>query len=262
VLTYARSSERRLGSALSPGYALDEITGAAGSAFVQTHPAGVMVSGELSVAGPTLIRDCLSVGSWVIVSSGHVATTQASTWSGQVASLKATAQTTVASALSRLVINETAVSDYLSATTTQGQDDYQDCATGDVTTVEFSLRDAAQYGTDTGLLLPEGRWQQLARQSGQTLPTWEEPVVVTAGGGNTLPHPGLAAWTTEASGQRIDLTLFNPAEGRAPRPRRPDRRSHGGLCRRRNPGGGHLYPRHQLHGRPALSRLEAGQYPR
>src|SRR6185436_7352514 len=44
------------------------------------------------------------------------------------------------------------------------------------------------------LILFESRWQQMARLNGETLPTWDEPVV-TVGPIDTLPHPGLGAWT-------------------------------------------------------------------
>ena len=64
-----------------------------------------------------------------------------------------------------------------------------------------------QYRTDSGLTLPEGRWQQAARLSEQALPVWEEPAVQTEAVGPTLPHPGLQAWSVDASGHRVDLRL-------------------------------------------------------
>jgi hypothetical protein len=215
MITYARSCERRIGSTGTPGYALDEVVGASTTSFVETTSRGVLVKGELAVAGPALVRDCLTVGDWIIVSSAHIATASAGSWLGKVAAIKPAALSVAGAAMSRLSTQASTVTSYLASTATQGQDDYADCANGDITTVEFSLRDDVQYGTSSGLLIPEGRWQQMARQAGQILPTWTEPAVNTLGGGATRPHPGTVAWATASSGQRVNLSLFSDANGTA-----------------------------------------------
>jgi hypothetical protein len=215
VLTYARACERRLGDGSTAGYAVDEVTGPDGSCFTQLDPNGLLVAGELSVAGPALVRDCLTLGSWLIVSSGYIAASEAESWEGSVATASSAATTAASAALGRLDTRLIEVEDYLLATVGQGQTDYQDGATGDVTTAEFSLRTDEQYRTDTGLVIPEGRWQQAARLSNQVLPVWTEPVVNTEASGPTMPHPGLLAWSTDESGQQVDLTLYSDATGLA-----------------------------------------------
>ena len=215
VVTYARACERRLGDGTTAGYAVDEVTGPDGSSFVQTDPNGQMIAGELAVAGPTLVQSCLTLGSWLLVHAGHVASASNSSWDSKIAPLSSAAQTTAGEALTRLSERMTEVNDYLADTAGQGQTDYQDCATGDVLTAEFSLRTDEQYRTDSGLTLPEGRWQQAARMSEQTLPVWEEPAVQTEAVGPTLPHPGLQAWSVDASGHRVDLRLYSDQTGLA-----------------------------------------------
>lgn len=82
---------------------------------------------------------------------------------------------------------------------------------GKASLAEFSFRNTQQYRTQS-LRLYESRWQQLARLTNMTLPTWvEKPVTQLnkpAIDALTYPHPGRTIWT-DFDGYHC-FTLYNP----------------------------------------------------
>jgi len=78
---------------------------------------------------------------------------------------------------------------------------------------QVSLRTAAQYRTED-MTIWEARWQQMARMSGQELPTWKEPPV-RAGSTDTMPWPGAERWTAADGMFLQDLLLHDHDKGAA-----------------------------------------------
>jgi hypothetical protein len=79
----------------------------------------------------------------------------------------------------------------------------------------FSFRTDAQYGS-TEILIPEARWQRLARLSGAAVGTWTEPPVRAAETGPiTYPWPGQKAWTKDRTFLTQDPLLFDPVRNLA-----------------------------------------------
>lgn len=72
---------------------------------------------------------------------------------------------------------------------------------------------SATLSTDFKIVEPV--WQQLARQTGQTMPVWTEPVVDGAGHGDTVPFPGYDAWVSGTGYGRQDSVFFDPYDSAA-----------------------------------------------
>ena len=110
------------------------------------------------------------------------------------------------------------VVDNLTQSGMMGNEDY-------IRVLGFSLRNTKQYGLGDDFILPEARWQQLARLTKVTMPTWNEPAVEIPGrktlGINpppqlsaeqsSYPFPGLL-WLQKQFMQ-IDMNLFDPNKG-------------------------------------------------
>lgn len=89
---------------------------------------------------------------------------------------------------------------------------------------EFTLRTAAQYGTNQDFLIFETYWQQLARVSGQSMPVWVENYVTSEldpDHAETYPYPGRDTWAAYRPGDPTnyfawylqDLTLYDVNDG-------------------------------------------------
>jgi hypothetical protein len=78
---------------------------------------------------------------------------------------------------------------------------------------QVSLRIPEQYKTED-MRIWESRWQQMARLSGQEMPTWTEPPV-TAGSRDTMPWPGQERWTDPKSLRLQDLNIHDAEAGHA-----------------------------------------------
>ncbi len=84
----------------------------------------------------------------------------------------------------------------------------------DVEHLEFYFQTPASHlATDFSIVEPV--WHQMARLTSQTLPTWEEDIVITTKHSDTAPFPGYAAWVTSTGYGKQDAALFDPATNTA-----------------------------------------------
>lgn len=84
----------------------------------------------------------------------------------------------------------------------------------DVEDLEFYFQTPASHlATDFEIVEPV--WHQLARQSGQTMPTWTETAVGTANHDDTAPFPGYDAWFTQNGYGKQDSSFFDPTTNTA-----------------------------------------------
>lgn len=84
-----------------------------------------------------------------------------------------------------------------------------------VTNSGFSFRTPEQYGTQSGFLLFESRWQEDARKRGLTAVWKEESVKSPSTGEATMPYPGKRIWEDVEALAVVDDKLFNSATGTA-----------------------------------------------
>lgn len=82
----------------------------------------------------------------------------------------------------------------------------------DVQTVGFFFRSSKLAHTE-GLVLYEGRWQRLARLTGQEGVSWDDNLVSTAGGDITRAHPGRQTWEDETGYTQQDFVVYDPGSG-------------------------------------------------
>lgn len=77
----------------------------------------------------------------------------------------------------------------------------------------FALRSETRYRTET-FVLYEDRWQQMARNSGQSLAKWEE-TSVRCQGEDTYPFPGRRAYDTAGTYLQQTPHMYDAANGRS-----------------------------------------------
>lgn len=175
------------------------------------------IAGGVEVNGDAVIAGGLAVDRSILVASGHIATSQAKSFLGKVASLEGVGLTQAQELVQRPpddVATFTAATKQRKLATT-GQI-YAENKIGNAVTVNsswFSFRSTEQCGTED-FKLQESRWAAHVRLSGITTSVWTEPAVATAGD-DTYPFPGKSAWVT-AGYLTFDPTLFDPSTGRAP----------------------------------------------
>lgn len=175
------------------------------------------VAGGAEVNGDVIIAGGLLTDRSIQVASGHIATSQAKSFLGKVASLEGVGLTQAQEIVQRPpedVATFTASAKQRKLLTTNQI--YAENKIGNANTVAsswFSFRSTEQCGTDD-FKLQESRWAAHVRLSGATTSVWTEPAVTTAGDA-TYPFPGKTAWLT-AGYLTFDPTLFDPQTGRAP----------------------------------------------
>lgn len=179
---------------------------------------GTLFGEDVRVAGHLAVTECSWFDANVIISNGYIASEEADANFNLVANLEGQALTdahnvanTTNSRVNQLnLIVEGQEYDFV----------FRDAINAAYAPMTFSLRNSGQYLTETFIIM-EGRWQQMARLGGATLPFWDEPVVL-AHSTPTLPHPGVGAWTglDEESNpvysyyqQDLDLYSFSSGEG-------------------------------------------------
>lgn len=174
-------------------------------------------TGNVRIAG-ILASGCHWVDGNIMVTGGHIATEQSDDYDNWVALLEGEALSD-ANAL-REAVTDRATELKNTTGPQEFDDDYRQELNDKIDTITFSLRNSGQYKTES-LILFECYWQQLARLSGASLPTWSEPAV-DVNGTNTYPHPGLGPWTgTDESSQPVlsyykqdlDLYSFSGSDG-------------------------------------------------
>jgi hypothetical protein len=168
-----------------------------------------LIGTPLRVKGKTVIDGCLMLNGWLTIVNGHVATDTAPTYGCKFATLTSpqiTSQTTEITSLddrASLIVTDAAsiTNDPISC----------DSAYKTWMAAAFSFRTTGQCGTNN-FNIYESRWQQMARLSGQVMPTWLE-TFVTTNSIDTYPYPGSTA-TLANSYKTVDTNLFDPSVNR------------------------------------------------
>jgi len=161
----------------------------------------------VKIQGKLAVSDCAWFGGHISVKNGHIFTEQAQMFNFAVQPLQG------GSLLNAIVLINSIFS---RCTTTTGIGvselitlrDYEICCSA-----EFSYRNIVQYKTED-FFFYEARWQQLARQDGQSLEVWgEKPVLFQ--GTETFPYPGKEKWKDEPTWRTLDVHLYDVLTGRA-----------------------------------------------
>lgn len=213
VLTRSLGFERR---APKEGYFLDAflIDGEYNTwkAASQTWSDRLYLGVPLGVDGFVQTSDCLMADSWIL-GRQHVATERSEANQDVTSRLTQAARERMQSLLETMVSASIAAEDHLASTRVDGFYDHVDNAQGDVQAAEFSFRTPSQYRTEPYLVF-EPRWQQIARQAGQSLPVWQEPEVLTLAG-PTRPYPGQEPWAAQTCFQKVDWRIYDQTTGNA-----------------------------------------------
>jgi hypothetical protein len=189
------------------GQAVDQFNESSSNTFGENGAlitGGIQTKGELVVSGGGTFRDS------ILVTSGHIATSNAKQLDGKVSVLSQQGLVAARSVVERAEVSlETAnenEDDYREDTL---ESQYESGRIGNDTVLEemgFSFRSTEQCQTE-GFTLFESAWAMYARLAGLSSSTWTEPIVRTAGE-DTYPFPGKDAWTSDESFVSRDPTLF------------------------------------------------------
>jgi hypothetical protein len=163
-------------------------------------PTYTLLGGDLTVTGSAFATECVTAGGWVIAGQ-HVASVDAATYSGLVATAADAGTTAETEAADRVA--------HLVDTYMVGFDD-QDLVPPGVDAAEFTCRTVLQYHTtDWSFWRPH--WQTAVALTEQDLPTWVEPPVEGWSSGTiTYPFPGTRL-TEAGSVKWVTPRLVDPA---------------------------------------------------
>jgi hypothetical protein len=161
----------------------------------------LLICSNTTVVGQLCVTGCGAFGD-NLVSLGHVGTLQSRSHRGLVSQVGDSTDLD-----NTIMVREDRCGELVSIG--DGELDTLESRRADYTLadVEFTHRTAEQYMA-AGYVLQESRWQQLARQSGEDLPIWEEESVT-----GTYPYPG--AGLAGEIFRRVDVTLWDPQTGTA-----------------------------------------------
>lgn len=170
----------------------------------------IYIGMEVGVMGGILATDCICTNDWFYAAK-HIATGDAQ--DNKCAVLDRSPDP-IERAADRLGNSINKTRDYWRKHGEDGLKDHIKKAVGDVKDATFSFRTSEDYMSND-FVLYENRWQQMARESGQTLSTWKEKGV-RVHSSCTYPYPGLEAWAVATSGMYSLLKLQDDFNGHAP----------------------------------------------
>lgn len=206
------------------GQLLNHVTGDARWMFSEgqtTRLSGSLstFSGSGEFNGSVVIAGSLLTDRSITVASGHIATSQAKSFNGKVASLEGQALDLAREGAQRppqhVAEVSAAMREQRRATDSQLYASGKLAHPRTVDSFWFSFRSTEQCDA-SDFKLHESRWAAHARIAGLSTSVWTEPAVVTAGD-VTYPFPGRDAWVMSGY-VTLDPCLFDLSSGRAPDP--------------------------------------------
>lgn len=166
-----------------------------------------ILGGNIRAVGQAVIGMGITSNSWITVLNGSVNTTTGGFMWKLLPEQAAPAETDVSYTINRINETKTILQDERKNT------EYEQDLDKGILPAEFSYRTPADYKTESGFLIFESRWQQLARLGGTLADKWTENPVITQSDGNTYPHPGTDAWTVQNNWCEQDLRLYSVTDG-------------------------------------------------
>ena len=168
----------------------------------------VYVGMDVGIHGSLVTKDNVVSGNWIYAKQ-HIGTERAQEFCFQVFDYQ---DDRLDRAVARIKKAIDAANEYWYESYDENTYDHLLKAAGNVYDAEFTFRTDSQYKT-SGFILYETRWQQIARESGQILPTWKEQPVVSRRKEVSYPYPGNTAWVTAESGRYVPLKLHDDLFG-------------------------------------------------
>jgi hypothetical protein len=150
----------------------------------------VVIDDSLMVAGCGVFQDD------IISDTGHIATKRAAEMRGQVGKFNGSFEEKFEYFRNRHTGELPAIAAQETETMEEREEEYI------IHDRDFTFRSVEEYRTETFVLF-ESRWQQLARLSGVTMPTWAEDPV-----SETYPYPGASKQLGETF-RTLDLKLYD-----------------------------------------------------
>ena len=172
------------------------------------------LSGGLRVEDKLVVQGIGIFGNHVLVAGGHIITEEAANMTFPlVGPLEGTGLSQVLDALQLASLSEQSYTETGNTLyNTHTQEYYETDKPGNATVQKqaaFSFRNEKQYGTDD-FSLPETRWQQLARGTGDGTAWDEEPVEYQST--QLMPYPGYEAWRKPGF-MTLDPQIHKPETG-------------------------------------------------